>query len=60
MGDLGKPRTITPTIINQIRNMEEAVTPAETIKEIIEVKGTMSSNFSYMTEIVKEHILTRK
>ena len=60
MGDLGRPRPIVPTTINQIRNLEEAVTPAGTIKEIIEVKGTMSSNFSYMMDIAKEHILTRK
>ena len=60
MGDLARPRPITPTTINQIRNLEEAVTPAGTIKEIIEVEEIMSSNFSYMTEMAKEHIPTRK
>ena len=60
MEDLGRPRPILPTTINLIRNLEEAVTPAGTIKEIIEVKGTMSSSFSYMMEIAKERILTRK
>ena len=61
MGDLGSPsRAITPTTINQIRNLEEAITPTEIIKEIIEVKETMSSNSSYMMGAIKEHILTRK